>query len=323
MKSNIAVVGCGYWGKNLVRNFYELNALHTICDCDEEKLNSFKENYPKLSYSKDYKSVFDNPDIDAVVISTPTATHYQLSKEALLAEKDVFVEKPIALHYREGEELVSLAKEKNRILMVGHILEYHPAVIKMKELIDSGELGRINYIYSNRLNLGKFRTEENILWSFAPHDISVILYLLEEMPSKVTAHGGNYLNPNITDVTVTNLEFTSGAKAHIFVSWLHPYKEQKFVVIGDKKMALFDDVKPENKLFIYNPKIDWIKEFPIPHPEEAQPVKYKEAEPLKSECSHFIGCLKTRNTPKTNGLKGLQVLKILEACQESLKTNGN
>ncbi len=323
MNKNIAVVGCGYWGKNLVRNFHELNALHTICDCDQERLNSFQEKYPKLSLSSNYKSVLENPDIDAVVLSTPAATHYKLAKEAFLAEKDVFVEKPIALHYREGEELVSLAKEKNRILMVGHILEYHPAVIKMKELIDSGKLGRINYIYSNRLNLGKFRTEENILWSFAPHDISVILYLLEEMPSEVTAHGGNYLNPNITDVTVTNLEFISGVKAHIFVSWLHPYKEQKLVVIGDKKMALFDDVNPENKLFIYNPKIDWIKRFPVPHPEEAQPVKYKEAEPLKSECSHFIDCLKTRSTPKTNGLKGLQVLQILEACQESLKTNGN
>ncbi|MFC2166759.1 Gfo/Idh/MocA family protein [Acidobacteriota bacterium] len=323
MSQNIAVVGCGYWGKNLVRNFSELNALHTICDCDEENLNAIQEQYPKQSCTSDYKSVLENSDIDAVVLSTPAATHYQLAKEAFLADKDVFVEKPIALHYREGEELVSLSKEKDRILMVGHILEYHPAVIKMKELLDSGELGRINYIYSNRLNLGKFRTEENILWSFAPHDISVILYLLEEMPSEVTAHGGNYLNPNITDVTVTNLEFTSGVKAHIFVSWLHPYKEQKLVVIGDRKMALFDDVNPGNKLFIYNPKIDWIKRFPVSHPEEALPVTYKEAEPLKSECSHFIDCLKTRSTPKTNGLKGLQVLQILEACQESLRTNGN
>ena len=322
MKKNIAVIGCGYWGKNLVRNFYELNSLYAICDVDRKRLKSFKEKHPDLVVYNDYKTLLKKPEIDAIVIATPAATHYAVVKEALLANKDVFVEKPLALHYKEGKELVSLAEEKDKILMVGHILEYHPAVIKLKKMINKGELGKINYIYSNRLNLGKIRTEENILWSFAPHDISVIIGLLEEMPEEVTAHGGNYLNPNIADVTVTTMNFPSGAKSHIFVSWLHPYKEQKLVIIGDKKMIMFDDVNPKNKLFLYSHKIDWIERLPVPRPEEAQPLKIEEKEPLKSECEHFIDCITSRKTPKTDGNSGLRVLKILEACQQSLKENG-
>ena len=322
MKKNIAIIGCGYWGKNLVRNFYELNSLYAICDVDEKKLKPFQEKYPDLNVLHDYKTLMKNPKIDAVVIATPAVTHYTLSKEALLANKDVFVEKPIALNYKEGEELVSLAKEKDRILMVGHILEYHPAVIKLKEIINKGELGKINYIYSNRLNLGKFRTEENILWSFAPHDISIILTLLGEMPTEVSAHGGNYLNPDIADVTITTMSFPSGVKAHIYVSWLHPYKEQKLIVIGDKKMIVFDDVNPDNKLFMYSHKIDWVGRLPIPRPEEAQPIDVEKKEPLRAECEHFIECVASRKTPKTDGNNGLRVLKILEGCQESLKDDG-
>ena len=322
MRRNIAVIGCGYWGKNLVRNFYELNFLYAICDIDDNKLKALQEKYPKVITYNDHKALLDASKIDAVVISTPADTHYSLAKEALLADKDVFVEKPIALNYKEGEEIVSLAKEKNKILMVGHILEYHPAIVKLKGLISKGELGKINYIYSNRLNLGKIRTEENILWSFAPHDISIIISLLNEMPREVSAHGGNYLNPHVTDVTVTNLDFQSGTKAHIFVSWLHPYKEQKLIVIGDKRMMMFNDVNPKDKLFAYDHKIDWIDRLPVPKPEEAQPIEIEKKEPLKSECEHFIECIISRKTPRTDGNNGLRVLKILEACQESLKENG-
>lgn len=319
MKKNIAIIGCGHWGKNLVRNFHELDLLYAICDVDENKKKLFKEKYSDLIVYSDIKTLLTDSKIDAVVISTPAATHYSLAKEVLLSNKDVFVEKPIALNYKDGEELVSLAREKNRILMVGHILEYHPAIIKLKEIIDKGELGKINYLYSNRLNLGRFRTEENILWSFAPHDISVILNLLGETPEEVFAHGGNYLNPNITDVTVTTMNFPSGVKAHIFVSWLHPYKEQKFIVVGDKKMVVFDDVEPSNKLFVYSHKIDWIERLPVASPEEAEPIDIEKKEPLRSECEHFIDCINTRKTPKTDGDNGLRVLKILEACQKSLK----
>ena len=322
MKKNIAVIGCGYWGKNLIRNFYELNSLYAICDVDTKRLKSFQEKYPDANTYHDYKELFKKPEIEAIVIATPAATHYSLSTEALLANKDVFVEKPISLTYKEGESLVSLAKKKDKILMVGHILEYHPAVSKIKNLITGGELGKIHYIYSNRLNLGKFRTEENILWSFAPHDISVILNLLGEMPDQVSAHGGNYLNADIADVTITNMNFSSGVKAHIFVSWLHPYKEQKLIIIGNKKMIVFDDVNPDNKLFMYSYKVDWVDRLPIPRPEEAQPISVDKIEPLRAECEHFIECIVSRKTPKTDGNNGLKVLKILEACQESLMNNG-
>ncbi|MFB0564867.1 MAG: Gfo/Idh/MocA family oxidoreductase [Candidatus Aminicenantaceae bacterium] len=322
MKKNIAVIGCGYWGKNLVRNFYELHRLYAICDVDESKLTFFKKKYPDLKGIKSYREILKDPKIVAVVISTPASTHYTLVKEALLADKDVFVEKPIALKYSEAEELVESAKEKEKILMVGHVLEYHPAIVKLKNIINKGELGRINYIYSNRLNLGKFRTEENILWSFAPHDISVIIFLLNEMPQEVSAHGGNYLNPHITDVTVTNLNFPSGAKAHIFVSWLHPYKEQKMVIIGDKKMIMFDDINPKEKLFVYEHKIDWIERQPVPRPEEAQILEIEDKEPLKLECEHFIECVKSRRIPKTDGNNGLRVLSVLEACEKSLEEKG-
>jgi len=322
MKKNIAVIGGGYWGKNLVRNFYELKSLYAICDIDDSKLKSLKEKYHNVKTYNDYQVLLKDPNAKAIVISTPAATHHKLVKEALFSDKDVFVEKPIALNYRDGEELVSLAEEKNKILMVGHLLEYHPAVIKLKDLINSGELGKIRYIYSNRLNLGKFRTEENILWSFAPHDISVILDLLEEMPIEVSSQGGNYLNPDITDVTITTMHFPDGVKAHIFVSWLHPYKEQKLVVIGGKKMIMFDDVNHKNKLLSYGHKIEWVKRLPVPRPEEAQTIEVEKKEPLKSECEHFIECINTRKRPKTDGNNGLRVLRILEGCQVSLKENG-
>jgi len=245
-----------------------------------------------------------------------------MTKKALLAGKDAFVEKPLALNTAEGIELVKLAEEKDRILMVGHLLEYHPGIIKLKELIDTGELGKINYIYSNRLNLGKFRTEENILWSFAPHDISVILLLLGETPQIISAHGGNYLHQEIADVTITAMSFASGVQSHIFVSWLHPYKEQKLIVVGDRKMALFDDVSEKDKLILYSHKIDWIDRIPIPRKENAEVVEFEMTEPLQIECQHFLDCLASRQKPKTDGENGLRVLKVLEHCQESLEQGG-
>jgi UDP-2-acetamido-3-amino-2,3-dideoxy-glucuronate N-acetyltransferase len=319
LSKNIVVIGSGYWGKNLVRNFHELGALHGICDIDTFTLNSFKDKYAGIQTYAEMSKVFTDPAVKAVAIATPAETHFAVVKAALGAGKDVFVEKPIALNYAEGEELVGLAKTRTRILMVGHILEFHPAVAKIKEMIDGGELGKIRYIYSNRLSLGKIRTEENILWSFAPHDISVILLLLGEMPTEVVARGGTYLSPGIPDVTMTALAFPHGTKAHIFVSWLHPYKEQKLVIVGEKKMMVFDDVSPTNKLVAYDHKIDWVNGLPTPRPDQAAPVEFENREPLKSECRHFIDCIASRETPQTDGAKGLNVLKVLEACEESLK----
>jgi len=246
-----------------------------------------------------------------------------LAKEALLAGKDIFVEKPLALKVEEGRELVNLAEAKNKILMVGHLLEYHPAVEKLKELADGGELGKIQYIYSNRLNLGRFRSEENILWSFAPHDISVILFLLgEEMPHRVSAHGGYYVRNGVADVTVTTMEFKSEVKSHIFVSWLHPYKEQKLVVIGSRKMAEFNDAKPTEKLRLFDHEIVWIERRPVPRQRDPIVVEVSDEEPLRVECGEFVECIRSRKKPRVDGYKGLQVLKILSHCQSSLEKNG-
>ncbi|MDI6792090.1 MAG: Gfo/Idh/MocA family oxidoreductase [bacterium] len=322
MEKNVAVIGAGYWGKNLVRNFYSLGALHTVCDSDPERLKMINENYPEVNLLSALPEVLNNDRIQGIVISAPAERHYQLTKEALLSDKDVFCEKPLALNVAEARELNELADRRDRILMVGHLLEYHSGILKLKELIDSGELGKINYIYSSRLNLGKIRREENILWSFAPHDISVIILLLGEVPQEVAAFGGNYLHHQIADITVTNLTFASGVKSHIFVSWLHPYKEQKLIVVGEKKMAVFDDVAKKDKLLLYPHRIDWIDRIPIPRKEDAEVVDFEMTEPLKEECRHFLACMESRERPRTDGTDGVQVLEVLSAAQKSLENNG-
>jgi UDP-2-acetamido-3-amino-2,3-dideoxy-glucuronate N-acetyltransferase len=322
MSKNITVVGCGYWGQNLVRNFAELGTLHTICDSKPEVLKHFESLYPDVNTAKDYSQVLADQSIQGIVIATPAVTHYPMAKEALLSGKNVFVEKPLALTVKEGAELVELAEEKRKILMVGHLLEYHPAIAKLKEIVNKGELGKINYIYSNRLNLGKLRTEENVLWSFAPHDISVILLLLGEMPKMVSAHGGYYLHKDIADVTMTNLGFKNGTRAHIFVSWLHPYKEQRLVVVGEKKMALFDDTKAEDKLLLYSHEIEWVDGKPVPHQKQPQVIAVPPDEPLKLECRDFIESIAKRRKPKVDGCKGLKVLEVLSYCQKSLEEKG-
>jgi UDP-2-acetamido-3-amino-2,3-dideoxy-glucuronate N-acetyltransferase len=322
VNKNIAVVGCGYWGQNLVRNFAELGALRTVCDTDPAKLKEISARYPQTKTELDYPRLLADQDIQGVVIATPAVTHYPLAKQALLAGKDVFVEKPLALTVKEGEEMVKLAEEKQKIIMVDHLLEYHPAITRLKEMVDKGELGKINYIYSNRLNLGKFRTEENILWSFAPHDISIILLLMGEMPQAISAHGGYYLHQDIADITLTNLSFKGGRRAHIFVSWLHPYKEQRLVVVGEKKMAVFDDTKPEDKLLFYSHEIEWVGRKPIPHQKQPQVIAIAADEPLKLECQDFIDSIAKRRKPKVDGGKGLEVLKVLSYCQRSLEEKG-
>jgi UDP-2-acetamido-3-amino-2,3-dideoxy-glucuronate N-acetyltransferase len=318
----VAVVGSGYWGKNLIRNFNQLQSLGAICDNDKDKLRVFSEQYPHCRAVSSYGLVLKDQAIDAVAIATPAETHGELVKEALLAGKDVFVEKPLSLSVSESQELVALGNKKGRILMVGHLLWYHPAVLKLKELITDGELGRLQYIYSSRLNLGKIRREENILWSFAPHDVSVILGLLGEMPDGVQAQGGNYLHPQISDVTVSLLSFPSGVRAHIFVSWLHPFKEQKLVVVGDRRMAVFDDVEPKDKLLLYPHSIDWKNHVPVANKAEAQPVPFTAEEPLRAECLHFLDCVMMRKRPRTDGEEGLRVLTVLQQCQEALAFTG-
>jgi len=317
----LAVIGFGHWGANLVRNFHQLGALKLVSDENKTVLKDFKKQYPEVDVCATFADVFVHKDIEGVVIATPAETHFSLAREALAGGKHVFVEKPLSLVEEEGQELVELAERNQLTLMVGHILHYHPAVIKLKQLINSGGLGKIQYLYSNRLNIGKIRAEENILWSFAPHDISVILMLLEEMPESVHATGGNYLQHRIPDTTLTSLEFPSGVKAHIFVSWLHPFKEQKLVVVGDRKMAVFDDLSKE-KLLLYPHKIQWMCRVPVAAKADAEVVQIDMEEPLKAECQHFLECVVSGTRPKTDGREGLRVLQVLQASQQSLNKNG-
>ena len=320
--AKVAVIGSGYWGKNLVRNYKQIGALKLICERNETLLQHFKKMYPDVETCVAYNDVLSREDIDAIVIATPAETHYNLAREALLAGKHTYIEKPLALDEENGEELILLARKNKKTLMVGHLLQYHPVFVKLKELSRGGDLGRINYIYSNRLNLGKIRREENILWSFAPHDISMILSLAGEKPVSVFATGGNYLHKRIADVTTTHLEFPSGLKAHIFVSWLHPFKEQKLVIVGDKKMAVFDDTRPwEDKLLLYPHQINWENNAPVPEKGDPERVDILQDEPLKIECKHFIECIDTGKTPMTDGAEGLRVLKILNTAQSSLEAS--
>ena len=317
----IAVIGAGYWGKNLVRNFHRLAALEIVCDVNEETLAFARQEY-HVSTTRDYDAVLSDPMVDAVVIATPAVQHFPMVSKALQARKHVFVEKPLALQAEEGGILVALAKERNLILMVGHILEYHPAIIELNRLLRQGQLGKIQYIYSSRLNLGKLRTEENILWSFAPHDISAILHMLCEAPSRASAQGGSYLNPPIVDTTLSTLDFPSGVKAHIFVSWLHPFKEQKLCVIGSQKMAVFDDLEPEKKLVVYAHKINWLERKPVAERDGGQVIPIPKEEPLLKECQHFLDCVSRGCSPRTDGESALRVLEVLEACGQSLTRGG-
>jgi len=318
----IAVVGTGYWGVNLVRAFAQLGVLNYVCDADNERANQIAFRYGATPISS-LEEVLSSRDVDAVVIATPAPTHYRLALQALQAGKDVFVEKPITLHCSECEALINMADGKRLILMVGHLLLYHPAIVKLKECVDSGTLGNIEYVYSNRLNFGKVRREENALWSFAPHDISVILHLLSgELPLQVSAVGGTYLQPNIADVTVSHMLFDRGIRSHIFVSWLHPYKEQRLVVVGSKAIMAFDDTVNSDKLQLFDKKISlkdgqFVTEKPV-----GTALEYEPDEPLMAECRHFVDCVRTRHTPQSDGRDGLRVLSVLQACHRSLQLSG-
>ncbi len=312
----VAVIGCGYWGKNLVRNFYQLGALAMVCDATEAGRALAAQIAPGVPVVADIEDVTTG----AVVIATPAVTHYEIARHALETGRDVFVEKPLALTYAQGARLVQIAHEQRRILMVGHVLEYHPAIVRLVEMVRNGELGDVHYIYSNRLSLGKVRREENILWSFAPHDVAVIIRLLGALPLQVASSGGSYLQPNVADVTVTSLLFDGGVRAHIHVSWLHPFKEQRLVVIGSRKMASFDDVAKE--LVLYDQRVEVREGEPVPIRGVGEPVEFDRTEPLRLECEAFLRAVAMREPPLTDGESGLRVLRVLQAAQRSLVTGG-
>ncbi len=316
-KASIAVIGCGYWGRNLVRNFAELGVLSAVCDVQVSNAEA-----ESLKYGVPDRSLVDilgDDSIHAVAITAPAAQHYELAKAALDAGKHVFVEKPLALKVEDAEDLCQLAEQSKLTLMVGHLLRYHPAYLALRKLVHNGDLGQIKYIHSIRLNFGKFRREENILWSFAPHDISMILDLMSGEPESVTATSGSYLQKGIHDITNTNLAFPDGSQAHIFVSWLYPTKEQKLVVVGESSMAVFNDLEPwESKLQIFRHKVKWIKGTPHPEKSDNVTIKVEPGEALKLECQHFLECAMSGNAPITDGREGLAVLRVMHAAEASI-----
>ena len=313
MKKNIAVIGCGHWGKNLVRNFSELGALAAVCDPDEKLASSYAKQYDVSNLS--FSDVLKNRRIDGVVLAVPAPLHASMAIEAMNAQKHVFVEKPLALNRIEADAMNVSARKNGVQLMVGHLLQYHPVFSAVRALVESGELGSLTYAYSNRLSFGKIRSEENVIWSFAPHDISMILSLIGQQPRFVRTESTSIIQPNIADIATVHLEFKSGLKAHVSVSWLHPFKEQKLVVIGQDGMVVFDDTKPWNeKLALYRHVIQAIDGLPELINAEAEYLEVPESEPLRNECEHFLNVVSENMTPLTNGAEGLNVLNVLSAA---------
>jgi len=322
-ENKLAVVGVGNWGKNLLRNFCALLGEERViaCDTDPKRLHELRTHYPKIHTISDFSKLLENSLVDALVIATPVVTHYDLARQALLAGKHVFVEKPMALRSAEAEELIGLAEQKKRVLMVDHLLEYHPVVERLKQIVQNGDLGDIFCLYSQRLNLGVIRSEENALWSLAPHDISVMLYLLEKEPVRVRAHGASYLQEDIDDMVFVTLEFPDKILGHIHASWLDPQKVRKLVVIGSKKMAVFEDTSP-TKLVVFNKYAVRADGRFLPRDEGTLPIPVDQGEPLQGACAHFLECIERGEQPRTDGHDGLRVLRVLEAAQRSLDCQG-
>lgn len=326
----IAQIGVGAWGKNLLRNFLSLKEAEVVlvCDQDQRVCENIKADPKIKEVETDWRVVLKRPDIDAVVIATPPVTHFEIAVKALEEGKDVFVEKPIALKLDDAYRMVELAEKKKRILMVGHILEYHPAVQKLREYIEGGELGQIYYLYASRLNLGVVRNVENAMWSLAPHDISIFLFLLKEEPTVVSATGASYLQKGIEDVSFITMYFPDNIVGHIHSSWLDPHKMRKITVVGSKKMVTFDDMNPSEKLWLYDKGVDiqlsydtYAEYFSLRTGDIVIP-KIKLKEPLLIECEEFLRSVETRLPPLTDGWDGIRVLRVLEAADRSMKLGG-
>ena len=330
MPVKLGQIGLGAWGRNLIRTFYNLPDVSLVmgCDFDSARLATLSSNFPGVNWTKNPQEIIGDPDIDAVIIATPPASHFELASMAMEAGKDVFVEKPLVLNLQDGRKLVELAEAKNRVLMVGHIMEYHPATLKLKEYIDAEKLGRIYYLYSSRVNLGKVRDIENSLWSFAPHDISLIMYLLGQAPISVTATGASYLQDKIEDVSFMTLHFPDRIMAHIHVSWLDPHKERKLTIVGSKMMAVFDDTNSSEKIWLYDKGVELKRdyatygEYMSLRAGDIVIPRLNSKEPLQAECEHFIECVKNRTRPRSDGYDGLMVLSVLTAAQKSMENGG-
>jgi predicted dehydrogenase len=316
--TKIAQVGCGYWGKNLCRNFAELGLLGAVVDGHPETAKAMSAAYgvPVLSFD----DVLAEPQIKGICLATPAPTHASLALRAIAAGKGVMIEKPLALTSEDGVVVVEAARVANVPLMVGHLLQYHPVFVELRQMVRGGNLGALRYVYSNRMSLGKFRVEENVLWSFAPHDISMLLSLTESPVVDVAAQGAAIVTSGIADWCTVQLAFENGLRGHVQVSWLHPFKEHRLVVVGDRRMAVFDDSEADwdRKLSVYDHGIDRTGGVPVPNKAGAQYVEVGRGEPLRIECAHFGACLASGATPRTDGVEALAVLRVLEQAEAQL-----
>ncbi len=327
---NLGIVGLGYWGPNLLRNFAQLDGCQVkyCCDLKEDNLKRVKTQYPQIDLTNNFEFLLKDSEIHALVIAAPAVTHHKLAKQAILHDKHVFVEKPLTLDIAHAEELVQLAQQRGVKLMVGHLMEYHPAVDKLKDMIQSGELGKIYYLYSQRVNLGQIRRDENALWSFAPHDISIVMYLLGLEPENVSARGRAYLQDGIEDVVFLNLQFPGKVMAQIQLSWLDPHKIRRTTIVGSEKMAVFDDMEPSEMIKIYDKGV--VNNASYGSFGESLSLRFgdvkipyiKMVESLRLECQHFLGCIRDDKQPRSDGNDGLRVVKVLQAAQESLDKGG-
>jgi predicted dehydrogenase len=327
----VGVVGCGYWGPNLIRNFRSLPdcTLKTICDISEDRLKHLKTLYPEVECETNYERMVADQSIDAIVIATSVRFHFPMAKASLAAGKHTLIEKPLASSVEQCEELVALAKKQGVILMVGHTFLYSPAVRKIKEIIDNNDIGSIRYISARRLNLGLFQKDINVAWDLAPHDLSIILHIMDETPHSINCRGGAHITPGVEDVTSMNLQFSNERSAIIQSSWLDPKKVREMTIVGSERMIIYDDVAPQEKIKIYDvhvkrpPHYDTFAEFHYAyHYGDTYSPYIKQDEPLKTECQHFLDCIRNGRTPITSGAKGLEVVRILEASSASLRLNG-
>ena len=328
---NIAVVGCGYWGPNLIRNFSSISEckMKKVCDTDVERLAYIKRLYSEVETVSEFEQVVGAPEIDAVVVATPVRFHFEMAMKSLQAGKHTFIEKPMASSVAECKELIEIAEKKNLILMVGHTFVYSTPVRKIKEIVDSGELGRIQYISARRLNLGLLQKDINVAWDLAPHDISIILYIMNETPVSVNCQGKAHVNPDIEDVTSMTLNFARDGLATIQSSWLDPNKVREITFVGNKKMLVYNDVEPIEKIKIYDKRVDipshydTFAEFQYAyHYGDMYSPYLKLVEPLKVECQHFLDCIRTGRKAQSSGIEGIRIIQILEAASHSLQNGG-
>ncbi|MGQ9602998.1 MAG: Gfo/Idh/MocA family protein [bacterium] len=327
----VAVIGCGYWGPNLVRNFNQIpiSRVRYCCDLDEARLRHMKALYPDVITTKHYSDILSDTEVDAVAIATPVSTHFSIAKACLEAGKHVLVEKPLAASVAEAEELVKVAEKVNRVLFSGHTFIYNAAVIKMKELIDTGELGSIYYVSSVRVNLGLFQEDINVIWDLAPHDISILNFLLGCEPETITTFAKSYIRPDIEDVAFLVLNYPNDVVAHIHVSWLDPCKIRRTTLVGSKKMLVYDDTSTLEKIRVYDkgvtiqPHYDTFGEFQLAYRfGDIVVPRINDVEPLKSECMHFVECIKNRTKPRSDGYQGLSVVRVVECACESARLGG-